>query len=126
MLTDERNKLELLQAELDHIEKGGYGRSVRTPWKPTSVFQDSPTCLNYGFPYHAHSCNECFLNELVPLERRGEEIPCHHIPLDAKGSTIEGLESEENQHKLEEAVKVWLRAKIREIKDERASVAASI
>lgn len=125
MSTDKRDTLELLRAELDHIEKGGYGRSVRTPWKPTSVFQDSLTCLNYGFPYRAHSCNECFLNQLVPLGRRGEEVPCHHIPLDAEGSTIEGIESEENLRKLETTVKVWLRAKIREIEDERASVAAS-
>lgn len=125
MPTDERNTLELLQAELDHIEKGGYGRPVGTPWKPTSVFQDSLTCLNYGFPYRAHSCSECFLNELVPLESRAEEVPCHHIPLNAEGTTIEGLESEENQQKLEAGVKVWLRAKINEIEVERAASASS-
>jgi hypothetical protein len=26
---------------LDFIEKGGYGRSVRTPWQTKSTFQDS-------------------------------------------------------------------------------------
>jgi hypothetical protein len=43
MPTDDRDVLEVLKAELDFIEKGGYGRSVRTPWLPTSVFQDSLT-----------------------------------------------------------------------------------
>ena len=125
MPTDERDVLELLRAELDHIEKGGYGRPVRTPWQPTSIFQDSLTCLNYGSPFPAHSCGECFLNELVPQENRAEEIPCHHIPLDAEGSTIEGIESEENQPKLEATVKVWLRAKIKEVEVERAAASNS-
>jgi hypothetical protein len=119
MPTDERDILELLKAELDHIEKGGYGRPVRTPQLPTSIFQDSLTCLNYAMPYRAHPCGECFLNDLVPPERRAEEVPCHHIPLDAKGVTIEEIEWEENQPKLEDRVKVWLRAKIREIEEER-------
>ena len=117
---DERDVLELLKAELDHIEKGGYGRSVRTPWRPTSVFQDSLTCLNYGFPYRAQPCSECFLDELVPPGEHAAAIPCHHIPLDAEGTTIEDIESEDNQQKLEEKVKAWLRAKIKEIEDERA------
>lgn len=121
MPTDERNLLELLQAELDHIEKGGYGRSVRTPWKPTSIFQDSLTCLNYGSLHRAHSCSECLLSELVPPESRAEGIACHHIPLDAESSTIETIEWEENQQKLEGAVKVWLRAKIKEIEVERVA-----
>ena len=33
MATDERDILELLKDELNFIEKGGYGRSVRTPWQ---------------------------------------------------------------------------------------------
>jgi hypothetical protein len=49
MATDDRDMLEVLKEELDFIEKGGYGRSVRTPWKPKSPFQDSLTCLNYGY-----------------------------------------------------------------------------
>src|SRR5690349_12045860 len=41
MTKDERDILELLKEELDFIEKGGYGRSVRTPWHSKSTFQDS-------------------------------------------------------------------------------------
>jgi hypothetical protein len=61
----------------------------------------------------------------MPPENHAEEIPCHHIPLDAEGSTIEGLEWEENQQKLEASVKVWLRAKIKEIEIERAAASNS-
>jgi len=118
---DERDILEVLRQELDFIEQGGYGRSVRTPWQPTSVFQGSLSCLNFGYPYRAHPCNECFLHDFVPPESRAEVVPCHHIPLDAEGATVDELELEENQQKLEAAVKDWLRKKIKEIEAERAA-----
>src|SRR5436305_6627639 len=121
MPKDERDILELLRAELDLVEKGGYGRSVRTPWKQTSTFQDSLTCLNYGYPYRAHPCEECFLDDLVPPERRSEVVPCHHIPLNADGETIETLELKENQKLTEETVKRCLRERIAEIEAERAA-----
>ena len=41
-----RELLEKLKFELAFIEDGGYGRSVRTPQKATSPFQDSLTCLS--------------------------------------------------------------------------------
>ena len=119
MTTDTRDRLELLKAELDFIEKGGYGRSVRTPWKPTSVFQDSLSCINYGYPYRAHPCGECLLDDFVPEGAHTAPVPCHHIPLDADGTTIEALETEDNQSGLEERVKTWLRAKIKEIEEAR-------
>jgi hypothetical protein len=120
MPQDERDKLEVLKAELDFIEKGGYGRSVRTPQTPTSVFRGSLSCLNYGYPYRAHSCVECLLDDFVPEGKHAAAIPCHHIPLGTEGETVAGLEAEDNQSKLEERVKTWLRAKIKEIEDERA------
>ena len=123
MADDERDILELLYEELDFIEKGGYGRSVRTPWKPTSVFQDSLSCLNYGYPYRAHPCNECHLIDFVPSAERAQVVPCHYIPLNEQGDTIETLELEENQQKLEESVKTWLRAKIKQIEAMRAAAA---
>ena len=126
MPPDERDTLEVLKAELDFIEKGGYGRSVRTPWKPTSVFQGSLSCLNYGYPYRAHPCSECLLDDFVPEGERAAEIPCHHIPLDAGGETVEELETKENQQLLEEKVKAWLRARIKEIEGERAAAAQRI
>ncbi len=115
MSDDERDLLETLKAELEFIEQGGYGRSVRTPWQPKSLFQDSLACLNFGYPYRAHPCSECLLNDFVPPARQSEVVPCHHIPLNADGETIETLELADNQAKLEAAVKDWLRARISEL-----------
>lgn len=115
MANDDRDILELLKDELDFIGKGGYGRSVRTPWKPTSAFQDSLTCMNYGYPYRAHPCSECHLIDFVSPEHKAAEVPCHFIPLNDAGETIEGLEAEDNEAKVERKVSDWLRARIREI-----------
>lgn len=119
MPEDDRDILELLYEELDFIEKGGYGRSVKTPWKPTSVFQDSLSCLNYGYPYKAHPCSACSLMNFVPIDGRTQIIPCHQIPLNEAGDTIETLETEENQQKMEESVKTWLRLRIKHIEQEQ-------
>ncbi|MGZ8843176.1 MAG: hypothetical protein ACXW18_05905 [Pyrinomonadaceae bacterium] len=118
MAKDERDILELLKTELDFIEKGGYGRSVRSPWKPTSPFRDSLSCVNYALPEKAHPCTECHLIDFVPRGRENEEVPCHAIPLNAAGDTAEKLEGD--QGKLEAALKEWMRAKIAEIEAERA------
>jgi hypothetical protein len=120
MSTDERDILELLKDELDFIDKGGYGRSVRTPWQSKSTFQDSLSCINYGYPYRAHPCNECHLLEFVSPENQAQEIPCHFIPLNTDGDTIEDLEQREDQTKLEREVSEWLRTKIKEIEEQRA------
>jgi hypothetical protein len=101
----ERDLLELLKSELEFIEQGGYGRSVRTPWKETSPFRDSLTCVNYALPEKAHPCSACHLIDFVPPEKRSEELPCHAIPLNAAGETVESLALENNQVKLEKAQK---------------------
>jgi len=118
MASDDRDILELLRAELDFIEKGGYGHSVRTPWQSKSIFQDSLSCLNYGDPKRSHPCDECHLLEFVSPERKTQAVPCHFIPL--HGETIHELELHDNQTKLEHEVSAWLRAKIKEIEEERA------
>ena len=115
MPKDERDLLELLKMELDFVEKGGYGRSVRTPWKETSPFRDSLTCVNYALPEKAHPCDECHLIDFVPSEKRVATLPCHFIPLTESGATVEDLELLGNQTKLEEALKHWMRRKIQEI-----------
>src|SRR5689334_16920984 len=121
MTTDERDILAILKDELDFIEKGGYGRSVRTPWLEKSTFRDSLSCINYGYPYRAHPCQECHLIDFVSPENRTQPLPCHFIPLNADGQTIQELEQEDNQAKLEREVSTWLRARIKEIEQERAA-----
>jgi hypothetical protein len=120
MAMDDPDILELLKNELDFIESGGYGRSVRTPWQQKSSFQDSLTCINYGYPYPAHPCSECQLLNFVSPEHYGEEVPCHFIPLNKDGETIEELELQDNQMRLEREVSSWLRTKIRQIEVERS------
>jgi hypothetical protein len=119
MANDDRDLLELLKDELQFIEQGGYGRSVHAPWREKSAFQDSLTCINYGYPYRAHPCSACHLIDFVAPEDRTKEIPCHYIPLNASGQTLEDLESLDNQHKLEEDLKAWLRARIQELEEKQ-------
>jgi hypothetical protein len=115
MTKDDRNLLELLKDELAFINQGGYGRSVRTPWLPKSAFQDSLTCINYGYPYRAHPCNECHLLDFVAPDHQSEEVPCHFIRLNEAGETIEELEQENEQARIEILLKKWLQEKIGEL-----------
>jgi hypothetical protein len=120
MTTDERDILELLREELSFVESGGYGRSVRTPWLNRSTFRDSLSCLNYGYPERAHPCAECHLLQFVDPEHRREGVPCHFIPLNSDGETIEDLEMQDNQAKLEREMRKWLRERIKQIEEDRA------
>ncbi len=115
MTKDDRETLEVLKEELDFIEKGGYGRSVRTPRQPTSTFQDSRSCLNFADPARTHPCGDCLLIDFVPPEFRREAVPCHHIPLNAAGETVDELELKQDQ--LEERMKAWLREAINRIEE---------
>jgi hypothetical protein len=115
MAKDDRDLVELLKDELAFIEQGGYGRSVRTPWLPKSMFQDSLTCLNYGYPFRAHLCSECHLLDFVSPHHRAEEAPCHYIALNEAGHTIEDLEQKANQSNMEFLLKKWLQARIAEL-----------
>ncbi len=124
MAGDERDVLEVLKFELSFLEQGGYGRSVHAPQIPTSVFQDSITCLNFGEPQRPHPCSDCMLIDFVPESSRNEKVPCHHIPLTPSGLTIADLESGYNQPRLEEAVIAWLRALIARIERERQAISA--
>ena len=117
---EKQGLLEKLKFELSFLEQGGYGRSVRTPWKPTSIFQDSVTCLNYGEPGRPHPCSECMLIDFVPEQSRNETVPCHHIPLDDKGTTVESLDQGYNRARLEEAVIDWLRQLVARLERECA------
>jgi hypothetical protein len=120
MSDDKRDVLEVLKFELAFLEQGGYGRSVRTPWKPTSMFLDSLACINFNNPGQPHPCVECLLHDFVPEAYREEKIPCHHIPLNREGETVHSMERQYTQAELEEAVRNWLRTAIARIEQQRA------
>ena len=120
---DDRDILEVLKAELNFLEKGGYGRSVRAPWLPPSAFQDSPTCPY--FPYHDH-IDTCELMRFVPPDRRDEETPCHHIALNDAGMTVAQLEKAGGQPEIERLLKIWLGETIARIEKERSQEPALV
>lgn len=122
MSRDNRDLLEVLKAELNFIEKGGYGKPAGEPWVPTSIFQDSLSCLNLGDPARTQPCSDCLLTDLVPIQDQAQNVPCHHIPLNAGGETIESVERTGDQQKLEQNVEAWLRAAIARIERERESL----
>ena len=124
MATDERDVLEVLRFELNFLEQGGYGRSVHDPQTPTSMFQDSITCINFGEPRRPHPCSECMLIDFVPVSSRNENIPCHHIPLNPEGETVASLVEGYNQARLEGTAISWLKAVIARIEQERQARSA--
>jgi hypothetical protein len=109
---DARNLVEILEAELHFLEHGGYLGSSRSSWKAPQIFLDSPSCLNFNLPQRPHPCSECFLIDFVPAPFVEETVPCHFIPLNQLGETINSLERQAHQPEMEEAVKQWLRAAI--------------
>src|SRR5262245_9014312 len=126
MTKDDRDLLDLLKCELAFINQGGYGRSVRTPWLPKSTFQDSLTCINYGYPYRAHPCNECHLLDFVAPKNQAEEVPCHFIPLNETGETIEELEQHNEPARMEMLNKKALQARIGELEAQKNTTSGQI
>jgi hypothetical protein len=119
MAKDERDLLEVLKMELNFLEKGGYGRPAREPWRPQCVFEDSPTCMNYDSKLDPGPCNDCILIGLVPQEAREEKIPCRHIPLTASGETLDSLYRYGDEYEIEETVRNWLVKAIARLEKER-------
>jgi hypothetical protein len=115
MAQDNREILEALRFELSFLEDGGYGRSPHTPWRPPSVFEDSPICLNFSDATRPHPCNKCLLENFVPQERRTEDVPCRFIPITPEGQTVDDFYRTATQIEMEEALANWLRAQIKKL-----------
>ena len=88
MRTNDAEILQMFQFELRFLEDGGYGRSPRTPWRASYVFEDSPTCLNFKDAARPHPCTECSLMKFVPPQFQEESAPCRFIPLTEAGETV--------------------------------------
>ena len=114
-----RDVLEALEFELNFLDQGGYGRSVRKPWLSKEIFVESPTCLNFGDRNRTFPCDRCALFDFVPEDKRSENIPCHHIPLTSSGETVETLSDTANDAKAQDALRAWLQATIAELKRRR-------
>jgi hypothetical protein len=118
---DERDLLDVLKFELEFMEKGGYGRSPREPWRPQFIFEDSPTCMNYDCKENPGPCSDCVLMHWIPDEHREEKAACRHIPLGPSGETLDSLYRYGDQQEIEGAVATWLRATISQLEAQRKS-----
>jgi hypothetical protein len=119
MNRDERDVLEVLKFELEFLEKGGYGRSPRQPWRCQLIFEDSPTCMNYDSKHNPGPCSDCVLMQFVPPEFRGNKTPCRHIPMNAEGETLDSLYRYADQNEIDDTYGKWLRTTIERIEGER-------
>jgi hypothetical protein len=119
--TSEKEEIiEKLKLERSIIGDGGYGRSVHAPWRPTVYFRDSITCPNVGETQEVHPCSECFLMDFVHPAHAGLNLPCHFIPLNPQGDTIDSLRRNGDVEKLEAALLCWLNTTIRRAEEERS------
>jgi hypothetical protein len=118
MPQDDRNTLEVLKAELNFVKKGGYGRSAREPWRAMLALEDSPTCMNYDTKEDRTPCAACLLVQFVPADKRGEKIPCRHIPLTSRGDTLLQLYRGGTEQEIEGALANWLEKEIARLKNQ--------
>jgi hypothetical protein len=116
MPKDNRDPIEVLKRELEFVEKGGYRKPS---WRPQFVFEDSPACLNYRVQEHRSPCTDCVLIDLVPPERRGDKVPCRHIPLTDAGETVDYFYRCGTQQELEQALAEWLRKTIHRLEEQQ-------
>jgi len=114
--------LNLLKQELDFLERGGYGGKL--PWRPVSMFLDSPSCPNRLDVERATPCSQCWLYQFVPEKFRGEMEACHFIPLNCDGESVHSMSRQYTPAEVEAALKTWLVAEIRHLEGlERKSAA---
>lgn len=113
-----RHILQVLSNELAFLRLGGYGRPFRSPWRPTLIFRDSPSCLNFNSSAPHQLCERCALFQFVPEDKRQAFSPCHHIPLNSEGETIASLYQNGTQEKLDKTLRNWLEATIDKLQRE--------
>jgi len=122
MAADPVRIIEQLKLERDILRDGGYGRSGPAPWKPTTLFRDSVTCLNFGLAVKRRPCKDCLLWEWVPEGHRHGDIPCHFIPLNKNGDTIAALEATGVRERAEHVLLVWLKRCTSELEERARTV----
>jgi len=105
--------ISLLKKELAFLERGGYGG--RMPWRPVSIFLDSPSCPNRLDVERSTPCSECWLYQFVPENFRQEMDPCHFIPLNRDGESVYSMTRQYRPAEVEAALKTWLQNEIQHL-----------
>jgi hypothetical protein len=103
----------LLKRELAFLERGGYGGTM--PWRPVSMFLDSPSCPNRLDVERTTPCSQCWLFQFVPERFRQEMDACHFIPLNRDGESVHSMSRQYTAAEVEGALKIWLEAEIRHL-----------
>lgn len=110
-----RETLRLLKLELAFLERGGYGGTV--PWRPVSIFLDSPSCPNRLDADRSTPCQQCWLYQFVPRQFQEEPVPCHRIALNADDESVHTMSRQYTPGEVEEAVRNWLIGEIRRLEE---------
>ena len=110
--------LELLRKELAFLECGGYRHSPHSPWRAGYIFEESPSCPNFSDRARPHLCKDCWLMEFVASELRTEQVPCRFVELATNGMTVDSLYRCGTLAESEEALRTWLRQRIRDIEEQ--------
>ncbi len=119
MPKDDRNTLEILKAELDFVKKGGYTQHTQDPWQTKLALEDSPTCMNSAHKENRAPCSECLLMQFVPPNKRGEKVPCRHIPMTSSGDTLLHLYRGGTEEEIEDTLSNWLEETIAKLQSEK-------
>ena len=122
MQRDERDLLEVLKAELEFLNSGGYARVAGSSWRPAYIFEDSPACMNHDYEVNPGSCKDCVLLQLVPPQSRADRHPCRHIPLNAAGETLDMLYQYGDDREIEQTVRNWLESAIAKLEEHRETL----
>ena len=110
--------LNRLQAELKFLDSQGYLRSARSPWRSAYIFEESPSCPNYGDSSRPHDCKDCWLMQFVSLDLQEEQIPCRFVQLTSDGVTVDSLYRCGSSAETEEALRKWLEERIHQLEQE--------
>jgi hypothetical protein len=104
------------------VDQGGYRRSERTPWRSPYIFEESPTCPNYGDRARPHRCADCWLMNFVNPDLRDEQVPCRFVQLTPDGATVDSLYRYATPEEAEDVLRKWLQERIHELEREMAEV----
>jgi hypothetical protein len=107
--------LNLLKQELAFLERGGYGGAI--PWRPVSMFLDSPSCPNRLDVERSTPCSQCWLFQFVPERFHQEMEACHFIALNSDGESVHSMSRQYTTAEVEAALKGWLQNEIRRLEE---------
>jgi hypothetical protein len=98
-----RRTLGLLLIEIENLGQHGFSGLL---------------CIGTDAGIAGDCCEDCPLIDLAPPEYRSAKSPCHHIPLNEKGETVESIGKSSEQGYLEAQLLRWMEATAERLKRE--------